>query len=101
MCIRDREHLARAAADPDTAVLLLDVVLGHGSEPDPAALLAPAIAAVSQPVVVAVVGTDGDPQGLDRQISALVDAGAEVHLSNAGATRRAIEILAHTSEDPR
>jgi FdrA protein len=95
------EHLARAAADPDTAVLLLDVVLGHGSEPDPAALLAPAIAAVSQPVVVAVVGTDGDPQGLDRQVGALVDAGAEVHLSNAGATRRAIEILAHTSEDPR
>ena len=36
------EHLARAAADPDTAVILLDVVLGHGAEPDPAALLAPA-----------------------------------------------------------
>jgi FdrA protein len=95
------EHLARAAADPDTAVLLLDVVLGHGSEPDPAALLAPAIAAVSQPVVVAVVGTDGDPQGLDRQVRALVEAGAEVHLSNAGATRRAIELLPNTSEDPR
>ena len=63
------EHLARAAADPDTAVLLLDVVLGHGAEPDPAALLAPAIAAVAQPVVVAVVGTDGDPQGLDRQVA--------------------------------
>ena len=38
------EHLARAAADPDTAVILLDVVLGHGAEPDPAALLAPAVA---------------------------------------------------------
>ena len=38
------EHLARAAADPATGVLLLDVVLGHGAEPDPAALLAPAIA---------------------------------------------------------
>ena len=50
------EHLARAAADPDTAVLLLDVVLGHGAEPDPAALLAPALAGVRQPVVVAVVG---------------------------------------------
>jgi FdrA protein len=52
-------------------------------------------------VVVAVVGTDGDPQGLDRQVRALVDAGAEVHLSNAGATRRAIELLPTTSEDPR
>ena len=87
------EHLARAAADPATGVLLLDVVLGHGAEPDPAALLAPAIAAVDQPVVVAVVGTDADPQGRDRQVEALVGAGAEVHLSNAGATRRAIELL--------
>ena len=87
------EHLARVAADDRTAVILLDVVLGHGSDPDPAALLAPAIAAVRQPVVVAVVGTDADPQGLARQVQALADAGAEVHLSNAGATRRAISLL--------
>jgi FdrA protein len=87
------DHLARAAADPDTAVILLDVVLGHGAEPDPAALLAPAIAAISQPVVVAVVGTEADPQGLARQVRALADAGAEVHLSNARATRRAIELI--------
>jgi FdrA protein len=87
------EHLARAAADPETAVLLLDVVLGHGAEPDPAALLAPALAGVRPPVVVAVVGTAADPQGLDRQVRALADAGAEVHLSNARATRRAVELL--------
>jgi FdrA protein len=87
------DHLARAAADPDTAVILLDVVLGHGAEPDPAALLAPAIAAISQPVVVAVVGTEADPQGLARQVQALADAGAEVHLSNARGTRRAIELI--------
>ncbi len=87
------EHLARAAADPDTAVLLLDVVLGHGAEPDPAALLAPALSGVRQPVVVAVVGTAADPQGLDRQVLALADAGAEVHLSNARATRRAVELV--------
>ncbi|MDI6911336.1 FdrA family protein [Nocardioides sp.] len=90
------EHLARAAADPATGVLLLDVVLGHGAEPDPAESLAPALAGVEQPVVVAVVGTAGDPQGRDRQVRALVDAGAEVHLSNAGATRRAIELLGET-----
>jgi FdrA protein len=87
------EHLARAAADPETAVVLLDVVLGHGAEPDPAALLAPAVARIDQPVVVAVVGTAGDPQGLDRQVRGLADAGAEVHLSNANATRRAVELL--------
>jgi FdrA protein len=87
------EHLARAAADPDTAVILLDVVLGHGAEPDPAAALAPVVAGIRQPVVVAVVGTEADPQGRARQVRALVDAGAEVHLSNAGATRRAIDLL--------
>ncbi|GAA1764172.1 acyl-CoA synthetase FdrA [Nocardioides hankookensis] len=91
------EHLARAAADPATGVLLLDVVLGHGAEPDPAALLAPAVAAVEQPVVIAVVGTGADPQGRDRQVRALVEAGAEVHLSNAGATRRALELIGATS----
>jgi FdrA protein len=87
------EHLAKASEDPDTAVLLLDVVLGHGAEPDPAALLAPALSGVRQPVVVAVVGTAADPQGLDRQVRALADAGAEVHLSNARATRRAVELV--------
>ncbi|SDC25291.1 FdrA family protein [Nocardioides lianchengensis] len=87
------EHLARAAADPATGVLLLDVVLGHGAEPDPATLLAPALTGLGKPVVIAVVGTTGDPQGLDRQVRALADTGAEVHLSNAGATRRALELV--------
>lgn len=87
------EHLARVAGDEGTGVVLLDVVLGHGAEPDPAAALAPAIAGLAVPVVVAVVGTAGDPQGLERQVRALADAGAEVHLSNAGAARRAVELL--------
>jgi FdrA protein len=87
------ERLADVAADPDTGVLLLDVVLGHGAEADPAASLAPAIRDLRPPVVITVVGTARDPQGLQRQVAALADAGAEVHLSNAGATRRALEIL--------
>jgi FdrA protein len=91
------EQLARAAADPSTGVILLDLVLGHGAEPDPAALLAPAIVAARQdraiPVVVSLVGTDLDPQGLDAQRDALVAAGAEVHLSNASATRRALQLI--------
>ena len=93
------EHLARLAADPATGVLLLDVVLGHGAEPDPAALLAPALeraiasAGRPLPVVVACVGTEHDPQGLTRQATALAAAGAEVHLSNAQAARRAVELV--------
>ncbi|EID55992.1 succinyl-CoA synthetase subunit alpha [Saccharomonospora xinjiangensis] len=91
------DHLAKVAADPDTAVVLVDVVLGHGAEPDPAATLAPAIAAARQqrqvPIVVTCVGTESDPQGLHSQAGALAEAGAEVFLSNADATRRAVELV--------
>jgi len=91
------EHLARVADDERTAGVLLDVVLGHGAEPDPAGRLAPAIEAARAlrplPVVVTMVGTDLDPQRLGDQLSALTAAGAETHFSNAGATRRALELL--------
>ncbi len=91
------EHLERAAADPRTGVLLLDVVLGHGAEPDPADRLAPALAAVREsrplPILVTVVGTEQDPQRRSRQVAALVAVGAEVHHSNARATRRAVELI--------
>jgi FdrA protein len=87
------EHLARAADDARTGVLLLDVVLGHGAEPDPAGELARAIAGIAQPVVIALVGTSSDPQGLAGQAQQLAAAGAEVHLSNAAATRRAVELV--------
>jgi FdrA protein len=88
------EEIARVGADPATGVLLLDVVLGHGAEPDPAAALAPVLSGLSVPVVASVVGTRLDPQDRARQVRALVEAGVEVHLSNAGATRRALELLA-------
>lgn len=96
------EHLSRSAADPDTAVILLDVVLGHGAESDPAAALAPAInraiatareSGRELPVVVACVGTETDPQNLTRQAAALAAAGAEVFLSNAQAVRRAVSLI--------
>ena len=48
---------------------------------------------MNQPVVLSVIGTALDSQGLRRQVQVLVDAGAEVHLSNANATRRAVELI--------
>ncbi|MFA9444967.1 FdrA family protein [Egicoccus sp. AB-alg6-2] len=92
------ERIAAEAARPGGRVLLLDVVLGHGAHPDPAAELAPAIAeAIADgedlAVVVSLCGTAGDPQGRDKQVRALVDAGASVHLSNAAAARKAVELL--------
>ena len=45
-------------------------------------------------VVVSLCGTSGDPQDLDRQAERLAAAGAAVHLSNAGAARAAVDLLA-------
>jgi FdrA protein len=91
------ERLAAEAADPSTGVLLLDVVLGYGAEPDPSALLAPAIEAARAdrdlPVVVSLCGTTADPQDRERQSSALQAAGAAVFFSNAAATRHAIALI--------
>jgi FdrA protein len=87
---------AHPMIDPTLRLEQLARFAGHGAEPDPAALLAPAIAdacAAGVAVVVSCIGTELDPQGLGRQARALAGAGAEVHLSNARATRRALEIL--------
>jgi FdrA protein len=88
----------RAAADADggAGVVLLDVVLGHGAHPDPASELAPALSVASAAgaaTVAVLVGTAGDPQGLDRQACALADAGAIVHRSNARGAEQAAALL--------
>lgn len=74
--------IRREAADPEVALILLDVVLGDGAHPDPAAELGPAITAMVEThgieVVVIVVGTDEDPQNLKAQRRSLEQAGAQV-----------------------
>ncbi|TFV58323.1 FdrA family protein [Geodermatophilus sp. DF01-2] len=87
------EALARVAASGEPAVVLMDVVLGHGAGPDPAATLAPALQAAGLPAVVALIGTEADPQGWSRQADALAAAGAAVFASNAAATRHALDLL--------
>ena len=42
--------------------------------------------------MIACVGTEADPRRATRQAAVLAAAGAEVHLSNARATRRAIAL---------
>ncbi|MBB5790996.1 hypothetical protein [Jiangella mangrovi] len=96
------ERLLAEARDPSCGVVLLDVVLGHGAHPDPAGELAPAIVRARNvagsrgrdlAVVVALIGTDADPQRLDDQARALRDAGASVQLSNAAAAREAVALV--------
>lgn len=89
-------RIEKEAADPEVAAILLDVVLGYGAHPDPAGELAPAIAAAIKTavssgrylkVVAVVSGTDEDPQGMDKQIETLEEAGARVETSNDTAAR--------------
>ncbi|MET8383435.1 FdrA family protein [Streptosporangium canum] len=90
-------RLEALAEVPPGDVVLLDVVLGHGADPDPSARLAPGIAAAvarGVPVVVALVGSEGDPQGLNAQAAAVRAAGAAVFTSNAQAARHAAGLLA-------
>ncbi|GGP83395.1 FdrA family protein [Streptosporangium pseudovulgare] len=90
-------RLEALAGVPAGDVALLDVVLGHGADPDPARRLAPAVAAAvarGTAVVVALVGTEGDPQGLGGQAGALRAAGAAVFASNARAARHAAALTA-------
>lgn len=88
------EALTREAAG-SAGVIVVDVVLGHGAHPDPAADLAPLIhsALVARgdtlTIIATVCGTAGDPQGLAAQMSALSEAGAVVTRSAASAGRLA------------
>ncbi len=105
-----QERILAEGSDPTCGVLLLDLVLGYGAHPDPAGELAEAIRAARAtaadggrelPVIVSLVGTQGDPQGLERCASALAEAGATAYLSNAEATRAAVAFLTGTSTPRR
>jgi FdrA protein len=96
------ERIVREAQDPEVAVVLLDVVLGHGSNPDPAAELLPAITEARAVAakdgreiifVASVCGTTGDLQVLARQEEALSGAGVLLTESNAAAVRLAARVV--------
>jgi FdrA protein len=95
-------RLLEEANDPAVAVILLDVVIGYGSHPDPASELAPAIKQAKEiaekagrylEVAAVVTGTDLDPQNLNSQIRQLKAAGAWVDTSNEKVVRYVGRIL--------
>jgi succinyl-CoA synthetase alpha subunit len=101
------ERLLQEARDPEVAVILFDVVLGYGSNMDPAAELVPAIQAARATAADGgreiaflgfVCGTQGDPQGLPRQEAQLREAGVMLYESSAQAARVAARLLARIGE---
>jgi succinyl-CoA synthetase alpha subunit len=91
------ELLKQALASTDTAVILLDDVIGYGAHADPAGSLAEVLSGRPKngPVVIAsVTGTEADPQVSSSQVRRLREAGVIVAASNARAVERAAAILA-------
>jgi FdrA protein len=91
-----RTDTIRKAGEEAAGVLLLDLVLGRGSHPNPAAPLADAVRRATATAetwgrrmvaVASVVGTAGDPQDVAGQVAQLQEAGIEVLPSNAEAVR--------------
>jgi FdrA protein len=93
--IRNRRIL-QEARDPETAVLLIDVELGFGSNPDPAKELVPVIREARAlankegrylSVVASVIGTEGDFQDLVKQEKNLREAGVQIMPTSAQAAK--------------
>ncbi len=102
-------RFAEEARDPSTAAIVLDLVLGYGSHPDPAGAVAPAIAEAKSAcarcgrdlaVVTFVCGTEDDPQRLSAQQATLREAGALVAPNSTAAAMLAGEIALRAQGDP-
>jgi len=95
------------ANDPETAVILLDIVLGYGSNMNPLAEIVPVIKeakSIAQngarylPVICSVTGTNKDPQNREQVVTGLKKAGAVVMESNAAANKFAALIIKKINE---
>lgn len=96
-------RLRQEAADPEVALILLDVVLGDGAHADPAGELGPVIERVkaeaqaagrAPDVAVLLIGTDEDPQDARLQTATLEKAGARVCRTVTGLLDYAVQRLA-------
>ena len=101
------ERLRQEALDPETAVILFDVVLGTGSNPDPVEEMAPILKEIgkgaeltdSSPLLCSFVcGTENDSQSFSRQCEALRHLGVSVFNSSTEAARAVGQILASKNE---
>lgn len=97
-----KKRIVEEAKDPETAVILLDVVLGYGSNMEPGQELGPAIVEAKKiaadagrnlAVVCSITGTYKDPQNRKQVEKELKDAGAIVMPTNAAASLLTVEII--------
>jgi len=97
-----RHQLLEIARQPQTAVVICDVILGWGAHPDPASVLAQdwqeakALAHANGQGIIciaSVCGTQYDPQDYDHQCRVLRENGIILAESNAQAARLAASLI--------
>ena len=95
-------RLLQEALDPETAVVLFDLVLGYGANEDPLTPVLSVIEKAQQELsaqnrkvnfIGYVLGTDGDPQNRSYCIERLKQAGVVVAKTNAQAARIAAQLI--------
>ena len=98
------DKVKEAAVNPETAIILLDNVIGYGAHEDMAGVFAPVIEKAKKEAadegrafiaIASVTGTAQDPQVYQDQVDKLEAAGVIVTESNAQATKLAAEIIEH------
>ncbi len=96
------QRLEQEARDPEVALILLDIVLGYGSNMDPASDIIPAIVKAKQIAAEAqrelifvayVCGSANDPQGYEKQTQQFRDAGVLMFRSNVEAAEFSAAVL--------
>ncbi|AEX86071.1 hypothetical protein XO10_08280 [Marinitoga sp. 1135] len=93
-----KSRLVKEYLDKDTAIILVDVVLGWGSHMDPAGEIAEAVKNAREVsdkyrcVIANICGTYEDPQKYNEQKKKLEDAGVIVFPSNASAVKFAVSV---------
>ncbi|MFJ7183668.1 acyl-CoA synthetase FdrA [Lysinibacillus xylanilyticus] len=101
--------LEKSVNDQETAVIMIDNVIGNGGHEDMASALAPTIKRILDnarqdgrqlAVLVTVVGTAQDIQGYDKQIDILQTSGAIICKTNDQMVRTAIQLVGGKVEQP-
>jgi succinyl-CoA synthetase alpha subunit len=103
------ECMEEALDDPDTGVILFDIMLGYGSHEDMTGALIPTILALKEKAaaenrkvtfVTTVCGTRRDYQGYDEAVQKLKGAGVIVCETNKLACRAAIQAIGLDFDEP-
>ncbi len=96
------DRIMKEAGDPETAVMILDMVLGYGSHADPAGAILDSLSHAKNEakkrggylsIITSITGTPGDYQKINEQKQKLEAIGCVVMASNFQASMLAQKLI--------